>query len=215
MTKKKSKNNKKKVYKPNLGDKKGKLYTVEDIEKMSDPMFLFNAGSDAKRFSVAAAYASDILEMAKDNGVSLDLTLETENDLYEQVIPRLLLFKRGQGKGDDWAREQIEKSLAAYQLFLLCNFVNEAGKETGFRGTIEMKKDSGLGLAVVASNTKNHKTVRFNPYAEIRKVSEECFSFGAEPSDFVISLAPFRKEVEEKLISKMADTVDDEDADMA
>lgn len=215
-SKNKSKNKKKRIpYVPNPGDKKGELFTVEDIQKMASVEYAFNADNLGRKFSVAAAYTEDILNVAKDTGVNLDLTLETERDLYDSVIPKLILFKRGQDRGDEWAREQLEKTIAAYQLFLLCNFVNEIGKKVGFRGTIEQGKDSGLGLVVMAVNAKSHKSAKFNPFAAIKKVSEECFTFGDDSAEYVFTIAPFRKEVEEKLISKMADTVNKDDADMS
>lgn len=215
-SKNKSKNKKKKApYTPNPGDKKGELFTVEDIRKMASVEYAFSADSLGRKFSVAAAYAEDIIDMAKDNGLNLDLTLETEQDMYEKVIPKLILFKRGQDRGDDWAREQLEKTIAAYQLFLLCNFVNEIGKKVGFKGTIEQVKDSGLGLAVMAVNAKSHKSAKFNPYAVLKRVSEECLTFGNNPTEYAFTIAPFRKEVEEKLISKMADTLNEEGADIS
>lgn len=207
--KKKKKDNKKKSSsRPNFGNKHGKLYVVDDLEKIMNAVFFPQTTAFDKQFAMVAAYASDVVDYAKDNGVTLDLTVETEGNLVEHILPKWVLFKRAQGRGDEWARDQLEKSVAAYQLFLLCNYINQMKETTGLIGTIERSKMARAGIIVQATNEKKHKKATFDPFEVMHRHSEECFSFSDEPTDFVCSLAPFRQEVTDVLIDKMADISD-------
>ena len=58
---------------------------------------------------------------------------------------------------------------------------------------------------VQATNEKKHKKASFDPFEVMHRLSEECFTFSDEPTEFVCSLAPFRKEVEDVFIDKMAE----------
>ena len=208
-TKKKKKENKKKSNsRPSFGNKHGKLYVVEDLEKIMNAVFLPQTTAFDKQLAMAAAYASDVVEYAKDNGAILDFTVETEGALAELILPKWVLFKRGQGRGDEWARDQLEKSVAAYQLFLLCNYINQTRETTGLLGTIERNKMARAGIVVQANNEKKHKKATFDPFEVMHRLSEECFSFSDEPTDFVCSLAPFRQEVTDVFIDKMVDIAD-------
>ena len=211
-TKKKKKENKKKNSRPNYGDRNGKLYVPDDMARIMNTVYLPQSTAFDKSLAVAAAYTSDVIEFAKDNGVPLDLTLETENELNTKVLPKWVLFKRGQDRGDEWARDQLEKSIASYQLFLLCNYVNQTKDISGLWGTIERNKLSKAGIILQATNGKTRKKVTFDPYAVVANVSEECFAFSDTPTDFVCSLVPFKKEVE-AFIEKMSDIADAEESE--
>lgn len=203
--KKKKKDNKKKSNsRPNFGNKHGKLYVVEDLERIMNAVFLPQSTAFDKQLAMAAAYASDVVDYSKDNGLNLDLTVETEGDFVGMILPKWVLFKRGQGRGDEWARDQLEKSVAAYQTFLLCNYINQMRDTTGLLGTIERNKMARAGIVVQATNEKKHKKATFDPFEVIHRLSEECFTFSDDPTEFACSLAPFRKEVEDVLIEKMA-----------
>ena len=204
--KKKKKDNKKKSSsRPSFGNKHGKLYVVEDLGKIMNAMFFPQSTAFDKQLAMAAAYASDVVDYSKDNGLILDLTVETEGDFLGLILPKWVLFKRGQGRGDEWARDQLEKSVAAYQTFLLCNYINQMRETTGLLGTIERNKMARAGIVVQATNEKKHKKASFDPFEVMHRLSEECFIFSDEPTDFVCSLDPFRKEVEEVFIDKMAE----------
>lgn len=208
-TKKKKKDNKKKSNsRPSFGNKHGKLYVVEDLEKIMNAVFLPQTTAFDKQFAMAAAYASDVVEYAKDNGVILDFTVETEGTLTELILPKWVLFKRRQNRGDEWARDQLEKSVAAYQLFLLCNYINQTRETTGLLGTIERNKMARAGIVVQANNEKKHKKATFDPFEVMHRLSEECFSFSDEATDFVCSLVPFRQEVTDVFINKIVDIAD-------
>ena len=159
--KKKKKDNKKKSNsRPNFGNKRGKLYVVEDLEKIMNAVFLPQSTAFDKQLAMAAAYASDVVDYSKDNGLNLDLTVETEGDFVGMILPKWVLFKRGQGRGDEWARDQLEKSVAAYQTFLLCNYINQMRETTGLLGTIERNKMARAGIVVQATNEKSIKRQR-------------------------------------------------------
>ena len=64
-TKKKKKENKKKSNsRPSFGNKHGKLYVVEDLEKIMNAVFLPQTTAFDKQLAMAAAYASDVVEYA-------------------------------------------------------------------------------------------------------------------------------------------------------
>lgn len=97
-TKKKKKENKKKSNsRPSFGNKHGKLYVVEDLEKIMNAVFLPQTTAFDKQLAMAAAYASDVVEYAKDNGAILDFTVETEGALAELILPKWVLFKKRTG----------------------------------------------------------------------------------------------------------------------
>lgn len=82
---------------------------------------------------------------------------------------------------------------------------------TGLIGTIESNKMARAGIIVQATNERTHKKTTIDPFEVMHRLSEECFIFSNNPTELISSLAPFRNEVKEVFINKMANIADDSD----
>lgn len=159
---------------------------------------------DAK-LSIAAGYAMDLMDTARNAGVHrvrLDMTMNTEKytDKALMVVAMLDLEK---GMSEEECVDDLIKKAASYELFTLCNLLTDFGCENELIYEPEMSEN----LLIKAKKlTKEDETITFDPKLMMEELREKCFMFihleQDEPSP-LINLDLYKNRVSGRLLEQL------------
>ena len=148
-----------------------------------------------EQMGMAAGYALDMIDTARAGKVLLNLSLETEKNVQNAIIP-LHLRNTRHGMTAEMSRSDIAKKLGAYELFTTCNMIAEADN------SIQIGYVSGDLLLQVKKN--DGSLLQFDPQKEIIKTLES-FTLSEPGEEFLVygTLQPFYQAFTKKFLAKL------------
>ena len=176
-----------------------KQYTYKRLQELTreikKKMEARTAEQKEMLLAAAAAHALDFLNLAKDNHLSLDLTLGTEGNV-DPTLLRLHLLNTTRGMTAEDSRMNILKKLGGYELFTIYNGIAEAGSRIQF--------DIEDNQIVLCYENADGSIVSFDVYGELEKVLKD-FKLSSKGEDFYLfgSLRPFYNTLTEQFLKKL------------
>ena len=176
-----------------------KQYTYEILQKLTEELRvkMEKQTADQKEafLAVAAAHTLDFLNLARDNQLKLNLTLETEDNVAA-VLVRLHFLNTQQGMSTEDSRMTLLKKLGGYELFTIYNGIAELSSGIGF--------DVKQNRLVLAYKNGDGSIVQFDVYGELEKVLN-TFQLSSKDEEFNLfgSLAPFYDSMTQNFLTKL------------
>ena len=155
-----------------------------------------SAGAKESLIVVAAGYATDFIDLAKDNKVRLDLSSGTEENVPRAMtLTHFYNVKRGLNEKE--CRTDLTKRLDAYELFTIYNGLVSAGDAN-------VQIDVVLGDLIVKTKGAGGRTISFNVYEKVRTVLKD-FQLTAKGEDSVLfgTMQPFYQALMTEFIEKL------------
>ena len=152
--------------------------------------------SKTSYLAIAAGYALDFIDMAKDNKIALDISSRTEEGVPKvMVLVHFNNVKRGLDEKE--CRSDINKKLSAYEVFTIYNGLAAAGDPNVQIVTV-------LGDLVIRTKSSSGKDISFNVSEKIRKTLN-TFQITAEgdASVFFGTMQPFYQALMTEFIEKL------------
>ena len=173
-------------------------YDYQSLDALRNECILkvANGSGDAytAQIGMAASYALDLIDICKDNNVTLALNMATE----ENVLKGIALthqYNLSHGKSATKSREDTVKKVGGYELFTVFNGISDASDN--------VKIDYILGgLQIVLKNTDG-SVIRFNPQREIENTLKK-FRLSSAGDELRVSgtLQPFYDSLTKDFLSK-------------
>lgn len=146
-------------------------YTVKTLRDISQKKIISNSFLEE-----AAKQALDLISAS--NTVKLDLTFETyRNMAYALVAIGMKDLLSEKLDKEETCRDLITKA-ASYELFLLCNFIDES---EGFSCTLEMNLMMSVNPLLKAVCETDGSTTYFDVFKAYEKSADKCFTFTGNP----------------------------------
>ena len=155
-----------------------------------------SAGTKESLIAVAAGYATDFIDLAKDNKVRLDLSSGTEENV-PKAMTLTPFYNVTRGLGEKECRADLAKRLAAYELFTIYNGLGSAGDAN-------VQIDVVLGDLIVKTKGAGGKIISFNVYEKVRTVLKD-FQLTADGENSVVfgTMQPFYQALMTEFIEKL------------
>lgn len=166
---------------------------------------------------VALGHAIDFSEFARSNEVDrvrLDFTIETESKI-DKALYLLGMEKMNGGSSEEECIEYLVQITSYYQLFALCNYVEDylTGTEVSDLINISINYDEAMSENLILKvNGSNDVDIIFDPKMALESVVDKCIFFteieGADDNrGLVIGLDNYRDKVVEQLLSQIQKSI--------
>ena len=155
-------------------------YTLTSIKKIYDKNFSAaeNGTMPATidfNIAKAAGHALDLISAAKN--VKLDLTFDTyENMAYALVA--VATADLASGMTDKDIKTDLINKAASYELFTLCNLINEV---PGMKGSLVINPLISQHLLIKAEYTPDNSAKTFDVFKAYENAYNKCFVFRKKP----------------------------------
>lgn len=147
------------------------------------------------QIGMAASYAMDLIDICKDNQISLDLSVTTEDHVANGIVLTHQYNLSGR-KSATKSREDIAKKVGAYELFAIFNSVTEAD--------VDAELICDTGRLKIKAKCPDGTSVCFDPQREIESVLKR-FRFSSPGDEFRVfgTLQPFYDVLMTDFLSKI------------
>lgn len=146
-------------------------YTYEKLRRMMNSVERKGKAGLLKpeeaALGTAAAYATDLMDYARDSGNPLNLTIMQE-DVIAKCLSLAHMANIGQGKTIAESRENLVKLLGGYELFAICNSFNVEGRVVEITVLLSVMTPQPR-LVIDTLPDEQGKTVRFDVYDAARE----------------------------------------------
>lgn len=186
---------------------------MRDVKKKSDSgrMKLEEAA-----IGTAAAYAVDLMDISREIGKPLDLTVHTSNHLLECIM-RAHISNMATGHNIEESREILTKMLASYEMFTL---INDFGcvENTENRKLIKITVLSSVmmpkpKMLIETMPDSEGKVYRFDIFEMAREAMKDIRLGAVGKGDgmfFAGSLQPFHQRINTEMVSILGKIVKDQ-----
>ena len=163
---------------------------------------------EAAQFAAAAAYAIDFMDIGRDTGNALDLTILSEESVLQCLIAAHAANMRA-GKTVAESRENLIKLFAGYELFAIANSMNIENKAVEIV-VLRSVMSPEIKLVIDTLPRPDGKTYRFDVYDAVSQTVSE-FQLGniwkGDDVLFAGRILTFHNRLHDELLSKIVEEV--------
>lgn len=157
------------------------IYTINRLKKIYDKKLIQVQGgtlpaSIDMSIAKAAGFALDLISAAKN--VKLDLSFDTYNNMAYALTAAAIADKTSGMTADEIKADLISKA-ASYELFTLCNLLNEI---PGMKGSLVINPLMSQNLLIKAEYTPYKSAKNFDVFKAYENAYSKCFVFTNKPS---------------------------------
>lgn len=185
-------------------------YRYKTIKEIYDEnISKINNGETISKFDeligISAGYAVDFSDIARNAGTSrvrLDFTFDTETNIDKAVLP-VHFYNRAHGMSEEDCIKDLHKKIAAYELFALTNYMNDAGAEAEIIYDPKISEN----LIIKAESEQSNGTVYFDSYEALGRVLDKALFYTDEKigddRGLMVGLFHFQRIVNNEFFTKL------------
>ena len=198
-------------------DVEKRRYSLRSLQKLIEELEdKINSGESISRLDEqllsTATVVADFILLARKLNANPDLTVENERE-FELSLAMVAAQWQGEGIGEPFIVQEIEKIAASYQLFELINMFNQFGVAAD-----PVLNEEASHLIICAGEPEDGERITFDTFEAMHRVKDTCFFFTdvnphnmgikeAKPEESTRSLAvniqSFRDLVEKEFLQKL------------